>query len=400
MKSFLKALARKGGFEVSRVPEPDPLERVVSLESTKSKGRALLSYGIRPYLLKPGEPINSEHTTAWESLQIGKTFLELGYALDVVHYTNQRFVPARQYACFVGVLMGFGRIAPLLNPDCIKVLHVVYAHWLVHNRAQYERLADLQRRRGIVLSPVKLVQPHLGIEYADYATVLGNEFTMATYAHAGKPMFPIPIATLTSYPWPDGKDFDRCRKNFIWLGGIGLVHKGLDLLLEAFAEMPEYRLEVCGPISGEKDFERAYHKELYETSNIRTRGFVDVTSPAFTELAGNCIALLHPSCSEGQSGAVATCMQAGLIPLVSRQSGIDVNDYGFVLESSVEGIKRAVREVSALSTDELARRSRGAWEYARKHHTRESFACQYKKVLADILSRLTGARGAAKQGSS
>jgi glycosyltransferase involved in cell wall biosynthesis len=390
MKSFLKALARKGGFEVSGVPEPDPLERVVSLETTKPKGRVLLSYGIRPYLLKPGEPINSEHTTAWESLQIGKTFLELGYALDVVHYTNQRYVPARQYVCFVGVLMGFGRIAPLLNAGCIKVLHVVYAHWLFHNHAQYTRLRALQNRRGIVLSPMKLVQPHLGIEYADYATVLGNEFTMGTYAHAGKPMFPIPIATLTTYPCPEDKDFDRCRKNFIWLGGIGLVHKGLDLLLEAFAEMPEYNLEVCGPISGEKDFERAYHKELYETPNIRTRGFVDVTSPAFTQLAGNCIALLHPSCSEGQSGAVATCMQAGLIPLVSRESGIDMNDYGFVLECSVDGIKRAARQVSALSTEELSSRSRRAWEYARKHHARENFARQYKNVLGEILNRRAG----------
>ena len=35
-----------------------------------------------------------------------------------------------------------------------------------------------------------------------------------------------------------------------------MVHKGLDLVLEAFAGMPEYHLTVCGPVAKEKDFER------------------------------------------------------------------------------------------------------------------------------------------------
>ena len=37
-----------------------------------------------------------------------------------------------------------------------------------------------------------------------------------------------------------------------------MVHKGLDLVLEAFVAMPEYHLTVCGKVSSEKDFEDAY----------------------------------------------------------------------------------------------------------------------------------------------
>jgi hypothetical protein len=48
-----------------------------------------------------------------------------------------------------------------------------------------------------------------------------------------------------------------------------MVHKGLDLVLEAFADMPEYHLTVCGPIQKEQDFERAYYRELYQVPNIR-----------------------------------------------------------------------------------------------------------------------------------
>ena len=70
-------------------------------------------------------------------------------------------------------------------------------------------------------------------------------------------------------PWPDQKDFDRCRNSFLWFGSNALVHKGLDRVLEAFAEMPEYHLTVCGPIHEERDFLATYHRELFDTPNIR-----------------------------------------------------------------------------------------------------------------------------------
>jgi len=111
------------------------------------------------------------------------------------------------------------------------------------------------------------------------------------------------------YPWPEEKDFEDCRKRFIWFGGSDLAHKGLDLVLDAFAEMPEYDLAVCGPIQGEKEFERAHYQELYHTPNIHTIGWVDVSSPNFMKIMHNCIGLVYPSCSEGQCGSVVTCMQ-------------------------------------------------------------------------------------------
>lgn len=271
LKPITKALVSGLGFEIRR-NAPDPLDQVVSLQpGSPPKGRVLLAYGIRPYLLKPGEAINTEHTTAWESLQIGKTFVELGYALDVVHYTNQKFTPKLHYDCFVGVLAGFSRLAPLLNQDCVKVLHIVCAHWLFHNSAQYKRLLDIKNRRGVSLTPMKLLEPDRGIEYADCATTLGNQFTSDTYRYAGRPMHRIPISTQRVFDWPERKDFQQCRNRYLWFGGIGLAHKGLDLVLEAFAAMPEMSLTVVGPISDEKDFEHAFHKELYETPNIQTK---------------------------------------------------------------------------------------------------------------------------------
>jgi glycosyltransferase involved in cell wall biosynthesis len=85
---------------------------------------------------------------------------------------------------------------------------------------------------------------------------------------------------------------------------------------------------------------------------------------------------------------VVTCLHGGLVPIVSRESGVDVESFGTVLEScSLEEIKDAVRMVASLPVRELRERARGAWEYARAHHTREKFAEEYRQAVSRILSQ-------------
>ena len=166
-----------------------------------------------------------------------------------------------------------------------------------------------------------------------------------------------------------------------------MIHKGLDLVLDAFAEMPEYHLTVCGPLQYEKEFVKAYYKELYQTPNIHTIGRIDVNSPEFIKITRNCLGLIHPSCSEGGGGSVIQCMHAGLIPIVSYESSVDVYDFGVILnDCSVDEIKRSIQNISRLSSEELRTMSRKAWEYARATHTRERFAEEYRKAVDKIIN--------------
>jgi glycosyltransferase involved in cell wall biosynthesis len=229
----------------------------------------------------------------------------------------------------------------------------------------------------------------MAIEHADCATVLGNQSTIRTYEYALKPIFRVPLSTCAVYPWPGEKDFDSCRKNFLWFGSNGFVHKGLDLVLDVFAEMPDYHLYVCGPIQQEKDFENAYYKELYQSQNIHTVGWVDIESPAFIEVANQCTGIIYPSCAEGQAGSVVTCMHTGLIPIISYESGVDVSsNFGLILEDcSIETIKRSIESISSLPGEQIRQMSRRAWEFARANHTREKFAEEYKKIILNIISK-------------
>jgi glycosyltransferase involved in cell wall biosynthesis len=362
-----------------------------SLVSLKPKrqsiGNVLLCYSNQAFFLKRGEPFPADHTNRWESWQIANTFLDLGYCVDVIDENNDRFVPTRNYSFFVGNRTNFARIASLLNRDAVKVLHIDTAHWLFHNMAECRRLEALRQRRGIILLPQRNMRPNMAIEHADYGTVLGNKFTIDTYKYANKPLLRIPISTPALYPWQHDKDFDESRKSYLWFGSHGFVHKGLDLVLEAFAQMPDYNLTVCGPIHVEKAFQSVYHKELYNTSNIHTVGWMDITSPTFLEIAKRCIGVVFTTCSESGGGGVITCMHAGLIPAVSLEASVDVDEsMGVILKTcTVDEIKASVKKISHLTPQQLESMAKRNWEFARANHSREIFAASDAKIVSEIL---------------
>lgn len=353
-----------------------------------TKGNVLLSYGLKACMsFKNGVDLDARHSTAWEAVTIAKCFLERGFVVDVIGFDDKNFIPKKEYQYFIDVLGNMDRISPYLNDDCIKIFHPCFAHWLFHNNAEYKSLFALQQRRGFALRPRRILGANLSAEKADYITVRGDsDYCESTYRYANKPILHLTHSSNYTYLWPDSKNFAQCRNRFLWLGGKGLVHKGLDLILEAFAELTEMELLICGTVDAEKDFIKAYHNELNVAQNIKKLGWVDVGSQAFYDVMSNCIALIHPSASELTSGSVITCMHGGLIPVVSYQSGTSVHDFGIELNArTVDDIKDALLKVSSSPISTLEDMSRKAWEYARSIYTREKFESDYNKTLEKII---------------
>lgn len=347
----------------------------------KPCGRVLLSYVLDPFL-GPPEEISNDHTHFWESYCMAHCFLDRDFIVDVIHYENYGFRPNRAYDVFIGARTNFERIAHKLAPGCLKIVHLDTAHWLYNNTAADKRSLDLLERRGVALPNAKRVAPNWALEVADMGTVLGNAFTIQTYEYAAKPLFRIPISVPHQYKWLQQKKLSSARRNFMWFGSAGFVHKGLDLVLEAFRTMPECNLYVCGPLHEERRFCEAFEKELRYTDNIHAVGWVDVTGERFLELAQTCAALIYPSCSEGGGGSVLTCMHAGLIPIVTPQSSVDVGGFGLLIEqASIDEVKKQVGIVANMSLEELEQRCYQTWEYARTHHTRALFEEHFGKFV-------------------
>lgn len=362
-------------------------EKIVTLTPLeKSVGNVLLSYITDPFKIKGNDSSENLHSNLWECKQIANTWIKYGYTVDIIDWDNSIFLPKKDYSFFIDIHSNMERITPHLGKNCKKILHITGAHWHFQNEAENKRLLELKERKGIILQPIRQVPPSLGIEYADCATILGNSFTQGTFTYSGKPLYPIPLSTAVQFPYFENKYFDNIRKNYIWFGNWGMVHKGLDLVLDTFRELPEYHLTVCGPVKQDSEFEKAYHKELYDTPNIQTLGFVNVDSNRFVNIVKENVGLIFPSCSEGQSGSVITCLHAGIIPIISYESGVDTNDFGITLRKcSINEIKDSIKTISNLSEEKLRIMSNKAWLYARKNHTKDTFSYSYDQFVIEML---------------
>ncbi len=365
-------------------------ERIARLEPSGERiGRAVVSYVIDPYLAGAAENISHAHTQDWESWTIGRTLADLGFSVEAMHWTNRRFVPAGPRDLLIDARCNLERLAPAVGPACVKIFHAETAHWRVSDEAQLRRLAELEARRGIRLTRTRLVGENHGIETADAGVVLGNEWTLASYRPFGKPLFRVPISNAFSYPSPAGRDFDASRQRFLWFGGVGFVHKGLDLVLEACAGHPGLELAVAAPLDREPDFVAAFAAELYRSPNVRPLGWLDVGSEGFQRIAAQTVGMIFPSCSEGGGGSAVTAMHAGLIPLVTRETSLDVEpSFGVLLpDAGVETIRASALEIATRPAAELEAMAVAGWRRANAVHTRAAFAVNYRRALLDILGR-------------
>lgn len=99
--------------------------------------------------------------------------------------------------------------------------------------------------------------------------------------------------------------------------------------------------------------------------------------------------MIYPSCSEGGGGSVITCLHAGLIPVISYESSVDISGFGIVLaESTINEIITSVKQISGLSDTNLKINSKKSWEYARNNHMREHFIKDYEKFVEIMTSTM------------
>jgi glycosyltransferase involved in cell wall biosynthesis len=373
-KGLLSSL-QKGGMVIQLNPYKD----------ANPRGCVVISYltwpleeGIAPERMRG-------HTNASEVITMAEAFRELGFRVEVCSWDDAFYTPPEDTRIAIDIHSNLERWT--LPKDCIKVLHATGALWSFQNNAESMRLDGVRKRRGVGLMPRRTAAPSRGGEIADHIVVLGNEFTEETFRFAGKPITRVPISSTYRFPFPENRNYKKALKRFLWVGSFGMVHKGLDLVLEAFAGMPDLELTVCGRPEKEDDFFRLYKKELKQTPNIHFHGWVDMASPEFNQISLTHASVVYPSCSEGGGGSVIHCMHAGMIPVCTREASVDLNDFGVLItEGSVSAVQEAVRKVASMSASEVEQRARGSWLHVRAVHTKEQFSQNYAAFASSLTS--------------
>lgn len=387
MLKLANRVLRSAGFEVRRRRVAAVDRGIVATIRPKNtpRGAVLISY-VPDDVSKPENEVSPAHTHFWECRYMAESYAKAGFLVDVIDFADKTFKPAKHYDILVSARTNLERLAKHLSPDCLKIAHLDTAHFLTHNANALARLRDIRDRHGIALRSNRMLDNNWAIEAADMGCVLGNAFTGDSYAYAGKPIHRIPLSSVRSFDWQEDKDFEACRDTFLWFGSGGFAHKGLDLVIDAFARLPDLRLIICGPVDLEPRFVKAFNQAMFHSDNIETLGWVDVTSNDFEALRQRTLATIYPSCSEGGGGCVITCMHAGMIPVVTPEASVDIGDSGILLKSAtIEAICGAARTLSKSAPDELAKRARSAWSIARENHTRDTFASHYDRFLNEVV---------------
>ena len=218
---------------------------------------------------------------------------------------------------------------------------------------------------------------------------VGNDYTMGTWRQA----FAGPIYSFNNYGFKettfdfDSKDFSSARGHFLFFASKSQVQKGLDLLLEIFPRIPDVHLYVCSDFKAEADFRACYQRELYETPNVHPIGRIPVNGPQFYDLVRQCAYVIAPTCSEGQPGSVVQCMYAGLIPLVTKEAGIDTERFGISFaDDSLRGIERVIRKVSRQPEKWHRKRSAKTRRVAEKRFSEDALVRRWREILTEIIA--------------
>lgn len=352
----------------------------------KKRRRALISYLVQPVIddlkaLPENRFSNSGIARSW------RLVLEnLGYLVDIINWDDNDFEPLSNYdlVIFHGG-KNFDQIYPKLNGRPKIIYFSTGSHWQFHNAQEQKRLADFQKRHDVKLAADRPINEpeELAYKAADGIIALGNQAVRRTYDK-----YPV-VQMLNNANYPDDhfehvrKDYDMTRKNFLFFAGAGNIHKGLDLLIDSFKDLKEH-LYIVGPTD---KWVMEVLKKDFALPNIHLIGEVNMRTREFYSAMDKCAFCILPSCSEGQPGSVVEAMNQGLIPIVSRESGLDADRYGLILPKNTPAeIKKAAQKLSALSPAEIAKMAIRVREVALSEHSPEKFRKDLKKAIVRIIN--------------
>jgi len=347
-------------------------------------GHALVDFVVEPYMPDYDGEGDKRHSHWTHVVNIVNLLKEMGYEVDVTDWRNRKAPSATGYDLVVGIHDAFTSSCTRKPGKCKKIYLGTGAYTAQAIAEEEKRLESLFNRKGVKLKRRGRVSNDIGPHLADVIFVMGSEWVIDTYRKiVDIPIYSYPNTTVDGVATTfEKKNFDKARENFMWLSAFGAVFRGLDILLEVFAEMPDCHLWICGGIEHESDFMDLYKKELRETPNIHLVGWIDVTSDEFSELTSKCAYLIYPSASDGMPGSVVNCMAAGLIPLVTLEAGVDTGGYGkLISEYSHEILRFTVLDASRENPDCLKQEAESVSNFARSFYNEDRFIKAWRKNL-------------------
>lgn len=356
-----------------------------NVNSGFNKKNALLVYLNSPFFKGPQD--KKYHTSELECIGLINTLSTLGYNVDVADvFGCSEIILPKVAGIKYDVILGFGDLFSKvcdLNPKCEhKILYCTENEPEFSFSNESKRLDYFYKRHN-----KKLSLSRSGVFYrANDFYCSSHLLTLADkkyFTKFKKDVFELYPTGLINSKFCISKKIEANSNDFLWFGSKGVVHKGLDLLVESFDGLDcNSKLYICG----------ADEKELaelsYKSKNIYNLGRINVNSDDFLELAYKCKFIILPSCSEGFSTSITTAMLHGIIPVISKGIGMDRlgNLAYFISEEdlNIEGFKAYLK--SLVKKRVLDQEIKSVHSFARNNFVIESYIKHTKLTLENILN--------------
>jgi phage-related protein len=80
------------------------------------------------------------------------------------------------------------------------------------------------------------------------------------------------------------------------------------------------------------------------------------------------------------------CGNGGLIPLLSKEASIDIDDFGFIFDKiNIESIQSAIEKVLLMNENEIKEMSMKCFEAISKKHCQTNYAKELRKCVKKIV---------------
>ncbi len=289
------------------------------------------------------------------------------------------------YDYIIGLGNAFRR-AISINPQAKKVLYLTEKTPSFSLRKERERIEYLVKRHKIkakIERSGKFFKEE-DFENLDYCIMMGKKEDEHLVPNS-KTFIIHPSGLKNEKFRIEDRNIEKAKKNFIWIGSSGAVHKGLDILFDVFKNHPELTLHVVGlnPI------DRLLLKPLI-SKNIIDYGYMLISSDEFRQIANKCAFIAFPSCSEGVATSVITAMNHGLIPLVSDESSLEYNNCGETMMSYlVEDVEDVIKRWSEKNNEFLIKKMHETIVFSETEYSFENFSKSIHNIVSQILNEQT-----------
>ena len=326
--------------------------------------------------------------------QIIYNFTKRGFCVNVC-YANDIQSYRRICHYHYDVVFGFGsayKQACMDNPEALKISFIMENHPDVVSQKYSDRIRYFKSRHPHIDISSSIVRSGFfdadQFKLSDAGILMSSRYNSLNFSELRNKILLINCNSIFNKKYefvPEEviKSISSSRRNFLWFGSVGLIHKGLDIVIDAFKELPDLSLNVYG--LDKKEY--GLFEEL-KADNTYNKKRINVLSDEFiTDVVKKHNFMILDSCSEGMSTAVSTCMAHGIIPIVSMECGFNEAPCIIRLEdNSVEGVKAAIQKACDMSDEEVLAMRKDCYEYARNQFSLEHFDHVFYEELNKILN--------------